>query len=302
MSKPFPVSYIASHQKRLSWLDGQTDLFRVIDGEGDGYPNVYVDQMGDVILVSTMDEAVPQSLLQEWQSMGCAVFHKTLEQDVKRPPTQILGPNIDPVFEAKEQGVKFKIDLNAGYSQGIFLDQRLHRQKVRDLLKPGDTLLNTFAYTGAFSVYGALAGAQTTTLDLAQPCLDWAKENMVLNGIDPNTQYFCKGDTLHWLKRFEKQGRRFNGIVLDPPTFSRDDKGNVFRVERDYGKLVALASRCLAPKGWILCTCNCKKLSHAAFKSMVREGMPFASLSSDPMPPEFTGDDYLKRVWAVSRA
>ena len=59
--------------------------------------------------------------------------------------------------------------------------------------------------------------------------------------MDPSGQYFCKGDARRWLERFARQGRTFHGIILDPPTFSRDDRGRVFRVESHYGELVALA-------------------------------------------------------------
>ena len=83
-------------------------------------------------------------------------------------PVQIAGPLLPLQFTALEQGVRFKIDMSAGYSQGIFLDQRDHRRRVREKSAPGMRVLNTFAYTGAFSVYAALGGAQTTTLDLAQ--------------------------------------------------------------------------------------------------------------------------------------
>ena len=159
-------------------------------------------------------------------------------------------------------------------------------------------VLNTFAYTGAFSVCVALAGAQTTTLDLAQPCLSWCRENMALNDIDPDDHYFCKGDALHWMDRFARQGRRFDIIVLDPPTFSRDEKGHVWRVEKDYDHLVNLAAACLAPHGRILCSTNCRKLTMPAFRRMVAAGIPSAELVSVPMPFDFDGEDYLKCIWA----
>jgi len=158
-------------------------------------------------------------------------------------------------------------------------------------------MLNTFSYTGAFSVCAALAGATTTTLDLAQPCLTWCKENMELNGIDPTQHFFCKGDTLHWLDRFARQGRTFDAIVLDPPTFSRDEKGKIWRVEKDYGKLVAKAMACLAPGGWMLCTTNCRKVSSADFRKLVVSGAPTAQLTPAPMTFDFDGDPYLKTLW-----
>ena len=165
-------------------------------------------------------------------------------------------------------------------------------------MAPGLRLLNTFSYTGAFSVAAAAAGAETTTLDLSQPYLDWAKRNLSHNGVDPAAHHFCKGDTFHWLRRFAKQERKFDGIVLDPPTFSRDEKGKVFRVEHDFGELAALAASILAPGGWILCCTNFKKLPPIAFErqliTSVRRGM---KATHAPMPSDFTGEPYLKSVW-----
>ncbi|MBR5878222.1 MAG: class I SAM-dependent rRNA methyltransferase, partial [Akkermansia sp.] len=197
-------------------------------------------------------------------------------------------------------GVNYLMDMGAGYSQGIFLDQRDNRAELRRLCRPGMKVLNTFAYTGAFSVCAALSGAQTTTLDLAQPCLSWCRENMALNDIDPDDHYFCKGDALHWMDRFARQGRRFDIIVLDPPTFSRDEKGHVWRVEKDYDHLVNLAAACLAPHGRILCSTNCRKLTMPAFRRMVSAGIPGAQLVSVPMTFDFDGEDYLKCIWAIT--
>lgn len=143
------------------------DFPGVIDGEGEGYPDVFVDRLGDRILVSTRDCAVPVNLGKELAELDVPVFHKRLEQNQKEAPVQIAGPILPLQFEAEEQGVLFRLDMSAGYSQGIFLDQRDHRRRVRERSRPGMKVLNTFAYTGAFSVYAALGGAQTTTLDLA---------------------------------------------------------------------------------------------------------------------------------------
>lgn len=71
----------------------------------------------------------------------------------------------------------------------------------------------------------------------------------------------------------------------------------MFRVESHYGELVAQARECLEPGGWMLCTSNCRKLSHADFRRMVAEALPGFRLTHDPMPPDFTGEDYLKRLW-----
>lgn len=280
---------------RRAEIPAHTDAFRVVDGTV--WPGVFIDALADRLLVSLRDTALPRGLRDLLEQTGRAVFVKRLDKDVKEPPRQVCGPPLPLRFEIRENGVRYIMDMAAGYSQGLFLDQRLNRAEVRRRCRAGMTLLNTFAYTGGFSVCAALAGATATTLDLAQPCLSWCKENMQANGVDDSKHYFCKGDALHWLDRFARQGRAFDAIVLDPPTFSRDEKGRVWRVERDYGMLVEKAAACLAYKGWILCTTNCRKLSHAAFRAMVQAAAPAATLTPAPMPPDFDGEDYLKCLW-----
>ena len=127
--------------------------------------------------------------------------------------------------------------MQAGYSQGLFLDQRGNRRRVRERVCAGERVLNCFSYTCGFSVAAAMGGAITTSLDLPGPYLDWGKRNFTHNGMDPSDHYFCKGDAMHWLQRFAKQGRRFQGVILDPPTFSRSADG-VFRAGKDYARLV----------------------------------------------------------------
>ncbi|MBQ7022455.1 MAG: class I SAM-dependent rRNA methyltransferase [Akkermansia sp.] len=280
---------------RLEKLPPQTNAYRVSDGTE--WAGVFIDALADRLLVSVRDAAVPRSLRAQLEATGRPVYLKRLDKDVKEAPVHLCGPQLPLRFPILENGVSYMMDMSAGYSQGIFLDQRDNRARVRGLCHPGMRLLNTFSYTGAFSVCAALAGTTTTTLDLAQPCLTWCRENMELNGIDSSPHFFCKGDTLHWLDRFARQGRTFDAIVLDPPTFSRDEKGRIWRVEKDYGTLVAKAMACLSPGGWLLCTTNCRKLTHAQFRHLVATGAPGAHLSSSPMPFDFNGEDYLKTIW-----
>lgn len=276
-------------------LPAGTNAYRISDGTT--WPGIFIDAMADRLLVSVRDTEVPRELRNQLAELKRPVYLKRLDRDVKLPPQRLSGPVVAPRFIIAENGVRYLIDMEAGYSQGIFLDQRDNRARVRSRCREGMTLLNTFAYTGAFSVCAALAGAQTTTLDLSPSCLNWCKENMVLNGIDPDDHYFCKGDTMHWLDRFTRQGRRFDAIVLDPPTFSRDEKGHVWRAEKDYGRLVESALKCLNPGGWLLCTTNCRKLSHGAFYAQVSGAAPGARLTEGAMSFDFDGEPYLKIIW-----
>lgn len=287
--------------KKSALLTQKTDSLRIFDGRGDGTPNLYIDQYADSWVASSSAPYASSELIEYGNDTGRSIYWKRLDQHEKESPVHVAGPERSEPFSCKENGVNFEISFEAGYSQGIFLDQRVNRLKAMNAVNSGDLVLNTFAYTGVFSSAVARKGATTTTLDLSQPYLDWAKRNMELNHIDPNDHYFCKGDTFHWLKRFQKSGRSFNGIILDPPTFSRDAKGKVFRVEKDYHYLVELASALLKKGGWLLCCTNCRKIDDYEFQQQIRDGATKQfRLEPEPMPEEYTETSYLKSVWCYT--
>jgi 23S rRNA (cytosine1962-C5)-methyltransferase len=288
----------AAIAKRKSILTDETNAVRLIDGAGDGLPGVFLESYAGRWLLSTTTDSIPQQV-REWlrdQQVSC--YWKRLDQHQKESPALLCGPETNEPFLIRENAICYEISFQSGYSQGIFLDQRDNRAEVRRLMKPGLRLLNTFSYTGAFSVSAAMAGAETTTLDLSQPYLDWAKRNFSHNSLDPSAHHFCKGDTFHWLRRFAKQGRVFDAIVLDPPTFSRDEKGKVFRVEENFGELAALAAQCLAPGGWMLCCTNFRRMTPREFERQLLGAVSRRMHARhSPMPPDFNDEAYLKSVW-----
>lgn len=284
--------------KRSHLLNNHTNALRLVDGKGDGLPGIIIETFAERWLISTPGAQPPADVRRWLESQGKPCYWKRLDQHHKESPTHLCGTAVDQSFIAHENGIAFEVSFQSGYSQGIFLDQRNNRAEVMRRMRPGQKLLNTFAYTGVFSVAAASTGALTTTLDLSQPYLDWTRRNLSHNHIDPTGHHFCKGDTFHWLKRFAKQGRTFDSIILDPPTFSRDDKGKVFRVEKDFGDLAALAASCLNPGGWMLCCTNFRGQTPAEFESQIQAKLPRPMKASHaPMPEEYTDTPYLKSVW-----
>ena len=291
----------AALARRAPLLTAQTNALRLIDGAGDGLAGITLDAYADNWLLGTTAPSIPAQLSTWLRQQGHPCYWKILDPHQKNPPSHHCGPELSAPFLIRENGLHFEISFQAGYSQGIFLDQRENRAEVRRRLQPGQLLLNTFAYTGAFSLAAASAGAQTTTLDLSQPYLDWTRRNFSHNSLDPAAHHFCKGDTFHWLRRFAKQGRKFDAIILDPPTFSRDESGRIFRVEHDFGALVALALDVLAPGGWLLCSTNCRSLSAADFtRQILSASRRLLKTRPAPMPADFTADAYLKSVWVAT--
>jgi len=283
-----------SLKQRESLQNGETDLIRLIDGGGDGLRGSILESYGEGWMISTAGAGLNRELRDLLSDYGKPLYWKRLDQHQKESPQHVSGPKMPHFFTGKENGLTCRLSFQSGYSQGIFIDQRDNRAALRAMVKPGETVLNTFAYTGFFSIAAAAAGAVTSTLDLSQVYLDWARENFRLNNMDPEEHYFCKGDTFHWLRRFAKQGRKFHYIILDPPTFSRDDKGKVFRVEKDYGTLFQLAATCLEPGGKILACTNFRGMSTREFMAQLKG----ADLKSVDMPEDFTDAPYLKSVWA----
>jgi 23S rRNA (cytosine1962-C5)-methyltransferase len=302
----------------------QTDAFRMIHGAADDHPGWYMDRLGNFLLSQSEQplNPEPKSILEKEPADGA--YHKILTRRVQRArtaetcPQPVLGQTAPEKFVIRENGVKFELSFNEGYSVGLFLDQRDNRRRLLTghiaadfpLLapsapRPAPEVLNCFSYTCGFSVCAALAGARTTSLDLSKKYLEWGRRNFALNGLDPAAHDFIFGDTFDWLRRFAKKGRAFDAVLLDPPTFSRSDEG-VFRAEKDYGDLVVAALPVLKPGGVLFASTNAAMLAPEEFwegiEAAVRTaGRKIAKQHYVPQPPDFPisreEPAYLKTVW-----
>ena len=292
-------------RRSMALPDADTTIFRVTDGEGDGLPGVFIDSCDGHWLVQTADIPWPAWLestrsLAGWKSL----WWKRLDRQLRESPRCMAGDGPAAVFPVTELGLHYEIDFAAGYSQGLFIDQRVQKARVRDMVQPDQRVLNLFAYTCAFSVIAASRGAVTTSVDLSRPFLEWGKRHFSANGLDPQAHYFCRGDSADWLRRFAAKGRTWHGIVLDPPTFSRNDDGRIFRIEKHFHELTAACLRVLEPGGWLLCSTNHRALPDRQFLSLIRDGARLAgrSVKCTPgsLPPDFTGPSGLKVYFVLA--
>ena len=133
-----------------------------------------------------------------------------------------------------EGGHRFRVNLSDYVDTGLFLDHRITRARVA--AEPARTMLNLFGYTGAFSVYAAAAGMQTTTVDLSNTYLEWAAENLALNGLAGE---IVRDDAREFLAAARRRGRRWDVVVVDPPTFSNSKRmDGTWDVQRDHAALL----------------------------------------------------------------
>jgi 23S rRNA (cytosine1962-C5)-methyltransferase len=228
-----------------------------------------------------------------------------------------MGQEAPERFLVRENGLQFELSFCEGCSVGLFLDQRDNRRRLLTnhvaagfpvwIGSPGEgEVLNTFAYSCAFSVCAARAGARTTSLDLSRKYLDWGRRNFALNGLDPDAHDFIHGDVFGWLRRLAKRDRRFAVVLLDPPTFSRSKQHGAFTATKDYGALVTAALALLQPGGVLLASSNAAGWKPEHFVAVVEEavrrcGRRITHRHYAPQPPDFpvsrVEPAYLKTLW-----
>lgn len=163
-------------------------------------------------------------------------------------------------LEIEEQGLLFKVNLSDYVDTGLFLDHRELRLYVAKRCE-GARFLNLFGYTGSFTVYAAAGGARSTlTLDLSNTYLEWAQENMELNALIGPHHEFRRCDVLQELDVLAREGRRFDVIVLDPPSFSNSkNMQTTFDVQRDHLAILTQCLDLLEPGGELIFSTNKRK-------------------------------------------
>lgn len=282
-----------------------TTAYRLLNGAGDDSPGLVVDKWGELFLIESVGPP-PSELCTALSSAfpGHSLYHKTTTPQVRQlqgteaAPVHLSGPALHGKFAIFENGLRLGVSLEEGYSTGLFLDQRENRRRILEMDLTGKTVLNTFAYTCAFSVCAARAGATVTSLDLSKKYLAWGRENFQANGLDDASHDFIFGDVFDWMPRLMKRGRRFDLIILDPPTFSTSKSGRPFKAESDYPRLIARAKDCLAPGGRVLACINTHAVSAAQFRRLtgIRDLLP---LPADfPVAPGI--EPHLKSGWIYS--
>lgn len=304
-----------------------TDVYRLRHGAADGSPGWYLERLGDYLL-SQSDSPCTASQRDFLESMvereGLAgAYHKVLRRDVGRQageasaPRLVCGEAAPEAFIVRENGLRFSIRIGEGYSVGLFCDQRDHRRRfltgyVSHELGPIQTgsgameVLNLFSYTCGFSVAAARGGGRVTSVDLSKRYLDWGRENFRLNGIDPEDHTFLFGDAFDWMRRFGRRGRRFDVVILDPPTFSKSKDRGIFRAEKDYAELAAAAAEIIRPGGLLFASTNAARMEPQFFLDAVESGLAMSGRVSAarqyfPQPLDFpitrVEPAHLKTVW-----
>jgi 23S rRNA (guanine2445-N2)-methyltransferase / 23S rRNA (guanine2069-N7)-methyltransferase len=199
------------------------------------------------------------------------------------------------LFVVQEGGLKFQVNLSDYVDTGLFLDHRITRSMVRDEAK-GKRFLNLFGYTGAFTVYAAAGGAESTvTVDLSNTYLDWASQNLVLNGLDGPSHRFVRSDAMEYLQKLPEKPC-FDLAVVDPPTFSNSKRTeDVWDIQRDHMALLKAVFQRITPGGVVYFSTNFRRFKLADAEL---EGITIREISRHTVPPDFR-NRRIHRCWRM---
>lgn len=302
---------------------GETTAFRLVHGEADGFADLTVDVYDGFGVVSLYRAFDPAELAEHTDALsafglrGLYVKHRPKHasrivdsrRDDVAPKLPIVGePAPDPLI-VHEHGVPLEVRLGDGLSTGVFLDQRENRARVRDLAR-GKSVLNLFAYTGAFTVAAVMGGArESTTVDASPTVVDWARRNLDRVSADPALHKTAVLDVFEFLARMKARGASWDLVIVDPPSFSTT-KRSTFSAESEYAKLAARCFEVLAPGGVLLACTNHKSIHPGKFRRLLHDGARAAGVTVTQMkegkvpadfPPLASEGSHLKSLF-VTRA
>ena len=270
-----------------------TDALRIVNGAADGFPGLTIDKFGDRYQMQFFGPELLTSKTEIVEALAalfnpvCVVSKERLSSSGKSlenaPMDVVIGTREDAVGTVREGNANFHVDLLDTINPGLFLDMRHVRLEVEERFRemsgaspanleasahpenPGLRFLNLFSYTCSFSVHARLGGAAVATnADISGKILDKGRENYALNGLDLRPGEFFRGNAIEYVHWAQKKGLRFDGIVLDPPSFARF-KGFNFNVREHLMPLVADCATLLNPGGFFMVSSNYSEFNLSAF-------------------------------------
>lgn len=272
--------------KRGFFFDKEdTTTFRLFNGEGDGIGGLIIDLYEQFCVVQWYSEGIYSfkkeilSALQSTLNPKGIYEKKRFDHGGKyvEDRDHVRGEEAPSPLLVKENGRTYAVHLDDGAMVGIFLDQRDVREAISNrYTEPGTRVLNTFSYTGAFSVPAALAGAHTTSVDLAKRSKPKTIEQFEVNGIDAEEQDIIVMDVFDYFKYAKRKELSFQMVILDPPSFARSKK-RTFSTAKDYPALITDAAGITSKNGYIVASTNNASFGMDKFKKFIAEGMKAAN-------------------------
>ncbi|MDX1277229.1 class I SAM-dependent rRNA methyltransferase [Oceanihabitans sediminis] len=261
--------------KRTSLLKTNTNSYRLIFGENDGFPGLIADVYASVLVVKLYSEIWINDLQAILESLisvsNCETVVIRLSRGLQQSQAHdlkdgevVYGVLENEVVEFVEHGVHFSANVIHGHKTGYFLDHRLNRKQVGAWSK-GKSVLDVFSYAGGFSVHAlANQAKEVTSLDISKQALEMAVANGKLNKYTGKHKTIA-GDAFAEMKQLIKDNITFDVVVIDPPSFAKQ-QSEIDLAKKKYAQLARLGLKLTAKKGLlVLASCSSRVLAQTFF-------------------------------------
>ncbi|MCT4612942.1 MAG: class I SAM-dependent rRNA methyltransferase [Clostridia bacterium] len=286
---------------RKSFFESEvTNAFRVFNNEGDGIGGMTIDYFDGFVLINWYNKGIIKFRGEILKAIKNNIKYKGIYEKKRfgdsgtyvEEDEFVCGNRASFPIIVKENNVNFAIYFDDGAMVGVFLDQRDVRRKIMERYANNKIALNTFSYTGAFSVFAALGGAKkTVSVDLANRSREKTEEHFALNGVDFNANEIIVEDVFNYFKYAEKKNLMYDLIVLDPPSFARSKKFK-FSANKDYKDLLKQIIKITRKNGVIVASTNCALFNMTKFKEFIKlafeeSNKEYEILESETLPRDF---------------
>ncbi len=266
------------YRKHVYGFDAEDSLFhyegtvsdscRLIFGEADFLPGITIDKFADVLVIESLalgTDRMKELILDECRNVleadGVKVRGiyersdaKVRKQEGMELTKGFIGDSFDTKVQIVENGIKYNVDVENGQKTGFFLDQKLNRMAIRSICK-GAEVFDCFTHTGSFGLNAAAAGAKSVlSVDASDLGIEQAAENARLNDLQDIISYEV-GDAFEILPRLEKENRKFDVVILDPPAFTKS-RASVKKAVTGYREINIRGLK-ITKDGGYFATCSC---------------------------------------------
>jgi 23S rRNA (cytosine1962-C5)-methyltransferase len=290
-------------------LHTRTNAMRLVNGLGDGMDGIIVELYAKhaVIYVYQSEWLDYLSDLKEHLIKNFPLEYLIVKDRTKTASSvssdigsQVLidGASKTTVLE---YGLKFDVDLNDGLNSGLFLDMRANRRLLGEMCA-NKKVLNCFAYTCSFGVHARSNGAkEVLNVDLSRNYLNRGRINYELNNLEPGRGEFLSFDAVEFLEKAVKKDNLFDVIIIDPPSFARNDK-KTFQIGRDLEALLKNTFKVLTAGGTLLVSTNFSEMKHTDLAGIIKKatsGRSFKSMDRLGQDEDFPGTNEFRESYLV---
>ena len=245
---------------------GYVENCRLIFGEADELPQLIIDKFNDYFVIQTL-------------ALGIDIWKPSIVKALEKifSPKGIYERNDVPVRELEgmeqhkgflsapfdtniiihENGIKFHVDIEGGQKTGYFLDQQDNRKAIQNIVKGAD-VLGAFCYTGSFEISAAVYGAKSVTgIDISQSAIEMCNKNALLNKVEGICKFECI-NAFDILKEWTKEGKQWDVVMLDPPSFTKS-RSSIDKAVAGYKEINLRGIKLVKPGGFLV-TSSCTNL------------------------------------------